>query len=60
LDMINKSSDFLSRQRTGKPLHIVLYEHLHGGAVDRTRPLDCHVHAPTDRHVRADENSASP
>src|SRR5437667_5970366 len=57
--MIKKGADFVSRQRTGKPLHVVFYEDLHGGAVDRTRPLDRHAHTAADRHVRAQENSTS-
>jgi hypothetical protein len=32
--MIKESADFLSPQRTGKPLYVVLHEDLHGGAVD--------------------------
>ena len=34
LDVIKKGSDLLSPQRVGKPLHVVLHEDLHSGAVD--------------------------
>src|SRR6516164_9072973 len=52
--MIKKSSDFVSRQRAGKPLHVVLDEDLHGGAMDRTRALNRHAHPATDGHVGAE------
>src|SRR5438105_9995650 len=35
------------------PLHVVLYEHLHCGAADRTRPLNRHAQAAANGHVRA-------
>jgi hypothetical protein len=54
--MIQESADFLPPQRRGKPLHVVLYEYLHGVAVDRMRPLNCHAYTAPDRHVRAKQN----
>src|SRR6266540_1418078 len=57
--MVKKSTDFLLLQWASKPLHVVLYEHLHGGAVDRTRPLNRHAHAAADGHVRAQKNFGS-
>src|SRR6266700_2970230 len=54
--MIKESADFLWPQRARKPLHVILYEHLHGGAVDRTRALDRHAHTAADRHVRAEKS----
>jgi hypothetical protein len=55
LDVIKKSADFVSRQRSGKPLHVVLHEHLHGAAVDRTRALNRHAYTAVDGHVRAEK-----
>jgi hypothetical protein len=34
LNMIEEGADFFPPQRAGKPLHVVLYEHLHRRAVD--------------------------
>jgi hypothetical protein len=53
LDVIDESADFVSPQRAGKPLHVVLYENLHGCALDRTRALDRHARPAADGHVRA-------
>src|SRR5207249_6531196 len=54
--MVEKRADLLARQRPGEPPHIVLYENLHGGALNGTSPLNRHVHTAADRHVRAKEN----
>ena len=53
VEVIEKSADFLAGQRSGKPLHVVFYKHLHRGAVDRSRALDSHAHPSADGHVRA-------
>ena len=60
LDTIAKRPDFLACERAREPLHIVLHEHLNGGALDRTAALDCGVHAATARHVRAEKNFRPP
>ena len=56
LCMIEESADFLLAQRSGKPLHIVLHEDLHGRAPDRPRALNRHAYAASDGHVRAKKN----
>src|SRR2546430_2383733 len=54
--MFKKGADFLAREWTCEPLHVVLHKHLNRGTFDRTAALDCGVHATADRHVRAEEN----
>src|SRR5437764_1223288 len=54
--MFKKGADFLGRERTCEPLHIVLHKHLNRSAFDRTTALDRSVHAAADGHVRAQEN----
>jgi len=56
LDVIEKSVNFLAGQRSGEPLHVVFHEHLHRGAVDRSRALDGHAYPAADGHVRAEDN----
>src|SRR5262245_62035919 len=56
LNVIEKSTDFLAGQRSGKPLHIIFHKYLHRGAADRSRALDSDAHAATNGHVRAKEN----
>src|ERR1700688_2836674 len=56
LGVIEKGANFLLHERSREPLHIVLHEDLHGGAVDRTGAFDRHVHPAADRHVGAEEN----
>jgi hypothetical protein len=46
----------LPRERPREPLHIVLYEDLHGGAVDRAGAVDGHVDAASNGHVRAEKH----
>ena len=57
LDVVEESSDFVPPQWAGKPLHVVLYENLHGGALDRTRALNRHAHTAADGHVRAQKKT---
>ena len=57
VDMIEESADFFPPERPGKPLHVVLYEDLQRGALDRTRALNRHAHTAADGHVRAEQNS---
>jgi hypothetical protein len=59
LSVFEKRENFFGREWPGEPLHVVLYKHLHGGAVDRAGSVDGHVHAATDRHVSAQENFGS-
>ena len=53
--MFEEGANFFGRERAREPLHVVLHEHLHGGALDRAGALDRHVHAAADRHVGAEE-----
>src|SRR5262249_29395430 len=57
LAMSEKRADLLTRKWTREPLHVVFHEYLDCSALDRTAALDRSVHAPGDRHVRAEKNS---
>ena len=54
--MVEKRANLPASKRPGEPLHIVLHKDLHCSAPDGTSPLNRHVHATADRHVRAKEN----
>src|ERR1700675_910232 len=54
--MFEESANFFGRERAREPLHVVLHEHLDGGAHNRATTLDRGVHAAADRHVRAEKN----
>ena len=56
LSVIEESGDFLAEQRPGEPLHIVLHENLHRGAIDRAGPLDGTMDPAADGHVGAEED----
>src|SRR6266849_1609494 len=43
--MFEESADFIACERPREPLHVVLHEHLDGGAFDRTTTLDRRVRA---------------
>ncbi len=56
LDVIQKAPNFFASQRMGKPLHVVLHEHLDRRAFDRAAALDGRMNPATNRHVSAEEN----
>ena len=43
-------------QGPGEPLHIILHENLHGGALDGAGAFDGHVRAAADGHVSAQQD----
>src|SRR6476620_6334086 len=56
LTMPQESGDLFLLQRASEPLHVVLHENLHGGALDRASALDGHVHTAADRHMGAEKD----
>src|ERR1043166_3149692 len=56
LSMVQESANFVASERPREPLHVVLHEHLDGGAVNRATTLDRLVHASANRHMCAQEN----
>ena len=51
-----KGGDLGTLERTREPLHVVLHEDLHRRALDRARALNRAMHAPANRHMRAEED----
>jgi hypothetical protein len=51
--MVEKRRDLVRLERSCEPLHIVLHENLHRGALNRTGPFNGPMGATRDRHVRA-------
>src|ERR1043166_2460817 len=56
LDMIEKRRDFVAREWTREPLHVVLNENLNGGALNGTATFDRSVCSAANRHVGAQKN----
>src|SRR5207237_8641395 len=52
LDMIEESTDFAPLQGACKPLHVVLYENMHRGALDRKLALNSHDRPSAAGHMR--------
>ena len=56
LPVPNECLDLLLRQWPREPLHVVLDEDLHRGALDRARPFDRAMDPAPNGHVSAEEN----
>ena len=57
--MFSEARDLIASKGASKPLHVVFHEHLHCGAVYRTRALNRHVDTTGNRHVRAKKKRLS-
>src|SRR5437763_219056 len=56
LPVFQEGADFLGREGTSEPLHVVFHENLHRRALDRAGALDRHVCPTCNRHMGAEQN----